>query len=362
MGNLVSIDSIIDSSYKHAYMCKDILRWHCKTADKTELFKEFDVTELGNWLIKNHKPYIEEYSDSKSHTPPSTRLHSKRTYITDRLRDLIQVNLVKTVGTTKCSKNSFDKHLFCFTLQGSFIAWLVYARAAEDDTTRSRAIDRLFTTMTANLFFGNFPFGIFMIEFLNKCTDEDVRSSLIEHYESLTSLIIDIDLRQARQLFMASGCLNLKIGKVFHMVFSELDKEIQRLLLFQFKMDIEFNDTACLMTNPINRLSGSREIIKYLKGDALRKWELMRYRKIQDYSRVTLLGFCISCRVSYPFQMDILKFMDLRDTFTLILKPDQESSYYWQRIDCRKCGKKRSLLIFPTWLNTKGKNIGVFRD
>jgi len=148
------------------------------------------------------------------------------------------------------------------------------------------------------------------------------------------------------------GCLNLKIGQIFKEAFNKMDKQTQKLLLFQFKMDVENNDSAFLRS----------EFLQDCKSDPLHEWELMRYKYIHDYSKVTLLGFCSSCREAYPFQMDILEFMDLRDTFTLMLQANNSRCYRWQRIDCKKCSKKNSLLMIPTWLGTEGKDFVIDRD
>ena len=362
MNNLVSIDSIINSSYKHAGLCRDILRWCCKKADEKQYLKEFDVTELGNWLIRNHKPYVEEYSDSKSHTPMSARLHSKRTYIKDRIQDLVKANLIEIVGTRKCSKNSLDTHIFRFTVKGSFIAWLTEAQTQTERPARSKAINMAFILIITNLFLGNHSFSNFITAFFDKCSeDEKLLSRLIKQYEPLTSLIMDIDLRKTRQLFLAAGCLDLKIGKIFQQVFRSLDKETQKLLLFQFKMDVEYNDSHCLHYNPyFMMIALNKELVEHRKSDPVHEWELMRYENIQDYSRVTLLGFCNSCREAYPFQMDLFRFMNLHNTFTLKLGSNNHMSYNGQRINCIRCKKKNSLLIVQTWLSSnEGKDIAI---
>jgi len=38
-------------------------------------------------------------------------------------------------------------------------------------------------------------------------------------------------------------------------------------------------------------------------------WEAMRYKNMQDYNLVTVLGNCKSCHKAYPFQIDTLEFL-----------------------------------------------------
>jgi hypothetical protein len=337
MSDLVSIQSIIDLSSKHAPLCRDILRYCTIKFEGGQPLKQFDITEIGNWLIKNHQPFVDYYTDSKSHTRNSYRLHTKRTYIKDRIEDLISLKLINIEGKEKSRKNDTRKNVYYFTVEGTFIAWLIeaYSRTGE---YRSKAITMLLGTLLAQFrFYDISSFGRFMLDFISKNGDsEEIRSTLLDNKEFLLSLCIEKNPRKARQLFLAGGSLNnLHLMQAFKKSLMEMSEQSQKLLLFQFKLDVESNE------------------IWHINED----WELMRYNNINNHSKVTLLGACRTCK-AYPFVFDLFEFISLRRTF----KSTTQGIYDIKRIKCKRCGKPNGLSIIPTWLNKETKNFAVFKD
>jgi hypothetical protein len=336
MVDSVSISSIIDSSYKHAALCRDILRWCTIKFEQKEPLKQFDITEIGNWLLEHHQPFVHEYTDSASHIPKSYRLHSKRTYITDRINELISLELVDIEKRIKSTKNDTKKNVFYFTDEGTFIAWLIEAYSSEGKR-RSKAIFNLLGILSIQFFvYDTSSFGEFMLRFLTKHGDsEQIRSTLVDNYEFLVSLFVERNRRKARQLFLAGGSLNnLELLEAFKDTLMEMTEQKRKLLLLEFKLDIESNDYG-----------------------SIDDWELMRYNNISDYSKVTLLGVCDKCKL-YPFLLDIFEFMALPHTFKYRMK----GFYDFQRINCKKCGKRNGLSILQTWLSLEGKNYVVYED
>jgi hypothetical protein len=337
MSDLVSIRSIIDASHKHAPLIRDILKWCTIKFEDRQPLKQFDITELGKWLIGNHQPFVEDYSDSKSRTPKAYRLHSKRTYIIDRINDLITLKLVHLEGKVKSAKNDTNKNLFYFTQEGTFLAWLIESHSRIGNRRRN-AVDFLLATLASYFHFcDRSSFGRFMIKFIGKALgSEEIHSTLLEHDEFLLSLFVNKNLRKARQLFLAGGSLNnLHLLRAFKEALMEMSKQSQKLVLFQFKLDVESND------------------IWHINEE----WERMRYDNINIHSKVTLLGTCYTCKV-YPFVLDIFEFIALRHTF----KSTSQGEYGFQRIKCKRCGKPNGLSIIPIWLSLEAKNFAVFND
>ena len=86
----------------------------------------FRLTELGNWLLQYHKPFREEYQGS--HVAKSYRLHSKRTYIENKINDLIQLNLI---GSKKVQsiKNQTSTNEYFFSNLGILVRIIVVSTA-----------------------------------------------------------------------------------------------------------------------------------------------------------------------------------------------------------------------------------------
>lgn len=102
---LVSIDDLFhDKSELH----RDILLWNTSKGS-TIASEDFSYTELGNWLIDNHKPFVNEFKGS--HMPKSYRTHSKQTLIESRINELIDLDLIQLKGK-RATKNRSETETY----------------------------------------------------------------------------------------------------------------------------------------------------------------------------------------------------------------------------------------------------------
>jgi hypothetical protein len=259
MPGIISINELMyGSSAEHFKIHRDILSWSTK-----QQYREFDVTEIGHWLLEHHQPFRDEFANS--HIPSSYRLHSKRTYITSRLDELAQLRVLQKTRTVKSAKNDTEKTLYAFTREGSFIAWLVEAYyTKEDKVRRSEATAAVFDILGSYLRNDGSSFAQFVTVFIDKLRQENMLHILIEHSTyNLARLVLQQDLRLAREVFPAIAHVGIVPTRIFKEAFKELSETTKRLLLFQFKMDIESN-------------YGSWELTK--------EWEEMRYKYRNDLS------------------------------------------------------------------------------
>jgi hypothetical protein len=91
--------SILFEDNKDALACRDILSWYAKSTATRESIQDFDITKVGYWLLDHHQPFIDDFSrPPDSHTRVSYRLQSKRPYIKNRLRDLLELGLIEEEG------------------------------------------------------------------------------------------------------------------------------------------------------------------------------------------------------------------------------------------------------------------------
>ena len=306
----------------------------------------FRFTELGKWLLDNHLPFVKEYTGS--HLPKSYRLHAKRNYIQSRLDALVRANLIVKDGMVKSEKNNTDTPKYSFSIGGEFLGCLIEARnknkprTVEDKDIHLLASQELFDILDIDLEENADSLSFLLRKFFTKCKEKEgmfeelinlLASSIFSFYFPNQSSRLDV--RQRLLIFPPSSP---NIGKIFHESLKELDEQSRRLLLFQFKLDFE---------------SDYSEIRYYWRSKTLREWEIMRYQHIQDYSKVTLLGYCEEgCELLYPFLMDIFKFIELPDLFKAKKMQDSEGLETLDpKIDCLRCGKQNSLRILRTWLD-----------
>ena len=123
--------SILFENGDESLALRDILSMYIQSIKQNKSTQEYDVTSIGNWLLAHHQPFINEFDNS--HTKPSYRLQSRRTYIKNRINDLVELELMRLAGTTKSEKNNTDKQLYAFTKEGYIFAWLIKAKYAKDE-------------------------------------------------------------------------------------------------------------------------------------------------------------------------------------------------------------------------------------
>jgi hypothetical protein len=116
-------------------LTRDILSWYIKNFKQGNRIAEFRFTDLANWLIDHHRTFIEQFENS--HIRKSYRLHTKRSYIKGRLKELINSGFIDNTGLVKAQKNDSDTQLYCFTKQGCTFAWLVETKFSIGDARKS---------------------------------------------------------------------------------------------------------------------------------------------------------------------------------------------------------------------------------
>jgi hypothetical protein len=334
----VTIDDLFDNNRNDGdlTLLREILTWG------TEKFDEFRFTELGKWLIGNYRPFKDEFAGS--HIPNSYRLHSKRNYIKSRMEDLIGLGLIEQHGTAKAEKNQSDTPIYKFTFGGHIVgAILIASKTSQQESTQNSATSKAVLLISAYLKYNKVSTFLFLSNFFAKCEQEQRYGdySFIHMLRVLFSYIYhsgELNLRQARLAIMCIPTLYDDLEDIFFQTLNELDKQTRNLLLLQFKMDVEADHSY-----------------EHMDPESIREWELMRFENIQNYSKVTLSGYCKECKLSYPFVMDVFAFIRLPDIFGVEhgIDPDtmqiEESTAVVQKIDCFKCGKESCLIIIPNW-------------
>ena len=283
--------------------------------------QEYDVTSIGNWLLNYHQPFVNEFS--KSHTKPSYRLQSKRTYIKNRINDLVQLGLMKSTGTTQSEKNNTDKQLYAFTKEGYIFAWLLEAKYAEDKNRRAIAIENFFRELSTYSIDSNSSFTFCFVKYVERCSEEGVfAEDIIELFP-----ITENYFRFFRLLFLCGLYTNEKSSRIILEIIQELDEETKDLIKCQLKLDIESN---------------------YYDGmGASKDWEIARSDNIQNYDVVTLQGYCLECKMMWPHIMDLFQFLKMGS------KPKCATPcgdmVITSKLICPNCNREDCRFIVPIW-------------
>jgi hypothetical protein len=348
----VSIRDLFDDTQTHR-LYKDILLWNANQILQGQAFfgNQFGFTLLGNWLIEHHRPFIDEYAGS--HLTKSYRLHAKRNYIQSRLDDLIELRLIKKEGTTKSEKNKTDTPIYKFTPGGDLVGFLLAAsktpRNAQEESTHRDASYMVLGVLS--IFLKRFESStfLFLSNFITKCQEKELHtdSRFIRFMRNIFPYLYvsaDFNVRMSRIMILCIPTVYPELADTFFQTLNELNEETKKLLLFQFKIDIETDYYYPRLT----------------ESSIVKEWESMRIQNVHDYSKVVLSGYCEECKSSYPFVLDIIKFIQLPDIFVVEIGVDpetmkeEEATTVLQKINCLKCHKENSLAIIPNWYAVEG--------
>jgi hypothetical protein len=322
--------SILFKENRDALACRDILSWYAKSAAKKEPIQDFDTTKVGHWLLDHHQPFVDEFSrPPDSHTRISYRLQSKRPYIKNRLRELLEFGLIEKRGTTLAEKGVVEKQLYAFTQEGCLWSWLIEAKYASDEKRRSAAMNNFFGELSSFVIGSHTSFTDAFVEYVNRRTNEGLFAELDEYYfEHLVQNLFPLTqtyFRFFRFEFLYGLYTNQDTSRILLEIVENANEEMQKLMLMQLKLDIESN--------------------YYDEMNTSRDWELQRYDSISDHTVVTLQGYCLDCKSQWPYTWNTLEFLKMGSK-PHCYAPDGQM-YITAKIICPNCNKPNSRFGVP---------------
>jgi hypothetical protein len=324
----------------------------------------FIFTHLGNWLIKNLRQYRTYYTDSKSHIPKSARLANRRQIIQAHLDDLTRMELIYKKSMTKAQKTREDIPCFDLTLEGRFLAWIIEAKdpnkstdlmwtikvknikeTSKPDGIRLKAIEEVFTLIDSFTSSKDSYVLKFLNKFFVKCLNSNYFQECVDlfYYSSLRNM----EMAKGQELLR----LFTKIGHPLNWIFpcptiftktlDEIeDEDMKKIIFFHFKMEIEEYYNKYYLVSYLTRYSLSYKT-HYSSKMAIsgRKWQLMRFNNIANYTKVVIPGFCVSCKSENPFVLSIIDYLVALVNYALHpLRADH------LRSSCAHCGKENSVI------------------
>ena len=364
--------------------------------------------------MKRNNEFCNYYTGHKAHTPPNARVANKRQRIQRHIDNLIQLGLIYEKSVVKAEKNHVDIPLYDFTFEGYLLAWLNKAKGTsvdnrkainEDDNNQKTfvknntkeiddrlkgalysppskyetkkdgnnnqkplpmAVQRVLDTVELCSKINNSCIILFIVNFFKECNKNGRFSFIIDHF--MNAILPNSHIIHGKDLIALflglSHSLNwiLPAPNQFYKILKELDEETKKLVLFQFKMEIEgyhnknyFPDES-LFIRQINRRI-QRQILGYQETDPNpnegntvaavpgKEWETIRFDNAANHSNVVLPGFCDKCESKRSFVISIFTYLD-----SLV---NAYHGRYHSRIvsgNCFKCGQysvSTSVMMLP---------------
>ncbi|HJT47452.1 MAG TPA: hypothetical protein VJ729_04660 [Nitrososphaeraceae archaeon] len=346
----VTIPSILRSSDHDSKLCHDVLSYYTEVIKTNDARgnENFVFTELGKWLLDHHRPFVNEYAGST--TPKSYRLHSKRTYIQNRINDLMELRIMEEKGTTKSEKNSaVDTPVYGFTLFGVVVAWLIKAKNNNGEE-RVKAINKVFELLLHSIEgIDSYSLDLFSA-FLKKCMNSGIPKlfgddnkilavftlTLLDFMKSLygiahTPAITD-PIRFFRVFFSVVSSIYKESQQMLIDTIKGMNNETQKIIMLQLKLDIE---------------SANQQHYRI----TTKAWEETRYKNRRNIEQATVLGRCEACFARHVYQISIIEFLKI--PYLHLIQEDPEKYVIgpekFQKLKCASCEKQNSVFILSRW-------------
>jgi hypothetical protein len=214
-----------------------VLKRDCPDSDG-----RFKVRQVGRWLIQNHTEYVNDYQRSKKNI--SARYEDRKVTIKNKIKDLVDLNLIEKFGTEPQSKGSGNVDIFRYTEAG-----YLFSRIIESFNVSKREIanQEIFDLLVGSIFRvddRSTSTTIFYSKFYQKCKEKARFGDIVDFFREL--LIIGIPLPTILSFFdyamqinsMHASVMNYFLGLVDETV-EELDPATAKLVLYDIKLDFE---------------------------------------------------------------------------------------------------------------------------
>lgn len=300
-------------------------------------------TDMGNFLIKTLPEFVNYYSGSKAKTPKYAKLDNIRNRIEGRIKILLMMELVRIKEMVSGRKNEKERvPLYELTGAGQFLACIIEARDPEKahvpmwhiklntrdhlewkksaiDHERSRRIAGVFEIVNEYTSLKESIILKFLSAFFKKSFDEGVFGEIIDFY--YYEILRNTEVNKGQETLRLFTKINHPIHwiftqpRIFMETFYDMDTETKRVLMFNFKMDIEEYYNRYYLVSYIRRYAYSayHHPDLYYSGEmtlAGKDWQLIRLDNIGNEEVVIIPAFCSSCRSEVPIKMNLTKYLD----------------------------------------------------
>jgi len=366
-GGKITISQILDGTDVDSEFYRDILRYiigkrneETKPEIKNKVRKEdirdndssnteFRSWELSKWLLKNNRQLREANEGSKKSTYSKT--HSKIQNVSSSLDKLIDLDLVVISKEDEPSLRNpkITTKVYDVTLLGMLIASLVEFKMLTKGTSEYKeALESLLKLWIIYIPPGNKEWRNYNYHFLKGLIER-----CKERYDDVVVAFMDSIRERASDLVFNFSELRSKVNNMIfkklirddefrELYFSYLndfyiknkyyDSNLERLIKFQFKLDVEthyerrLSQLLNFSSNTIQtfqyNIRSNNKIRSYEEAkesdhidkinseivfdyNVKNQWEQIRNDNLLNYDKITILLKCKKCSKIYPFQLEM---------------------------------------------------------
>ena len=295
---------------KRALFYQDILLYSRDVKESS-----FKDRQLTHWLLKHNLELRDYYSMAPhNHTPPSTQADNRVETVKERVRDLINLGLMRETGTAPDERGGTRQvQLYGYAGDGLLLTCLI---ESFDQNKREQAYNEAYDVLQSILSIEPCAsYEIFYSALYKEYKDKGVFGEFImdplrESLETYLEIKTLTGLYSSSAFFLTKDMnkRNLYLD-IWDEAFNEMTEKVQELLLFNMKIGIEEQMMYSAMVP--------------------QTYEEYRLKMIQYPTLLTIEGYCKNCNLGYPFAISVL---DYHEKTTL--HPNKEIM-----VECRQCRK-----------------------
>ncbi len=332
--------------------------------------QDFRFTVMANWLMQNNTEFRDYYTDSMAHTPMSYRVAQRRRRIQGCIDNLINLKLVYTKAFVTADRNRVDIPLYAFSTEGHLLALLIEIKAVEDqyathedlkinttpeatnlknhtrkarnwlrlvdkkgpiknmtrlnyynDPKVSEAIKQLLDIVRSFESIQDSCSLHFVTKFLENCREKSLIVYIVGFF--MDFILPSFAVKDGHDLLLLllgiKHPLNwlLASPETFYQTLNELDEETKKIMLFEFKLEIEgyyVENYLAFEWGKSNSIQKTLQVIAAtdfsgIVGIPGKEWQILRFKHSSNYSNVVIPGFCGSCKSEQPVLVDIYEYL-----------------------------------------------------
>ncbi|HEY7572876.1 MAG TPA: hypothetical protein VH796_16065 [Nitrososphaeraceae archaeon] len=252
----------------------------------------FSVYELAKWLRYNHNNYMDRYS-KKPLSNVQTEIESLQKGVGSRVDNLIQLELIKSIGTRQSTRGKGPVAIYTYTEFGFLFAWLLEDESEDRATITSEVYDLIQSIFRTGRYAPSY--WIFYSEFFKMCRKcgrfqdivDLIRNTLTSNDLAVTTIVEFIhqiqrlDFKDPTQTIFFSVLL-------WDQIFNRLDPQIKSLVMYTMKVEIE------------------RRMDLQVKNG--KNYEKLRFKIRDDPEMIAIEGYCSKCMYYIPGAVDVLEY------------------------------------------------------
>jgi hypothetical protein len=221
----IQINSVFDVDKnghytKKALLYQDMTRYSIIRHLENPNSRVFNHREIAKWLIKHNQEFVNRYKDPSSrHVTISNRIEDTQKRTKNCLEDLINLQLIRKVGTAKQEKGTGNVDLYEYTMYASFVAHIIDVSIGR----RSEAINLLIEIIGSFEQINQSYILTFITKFFTKCIKKQSFKIIIRYF--LKVILPSYIIRDARELVK----IFLGIHNALNWILADPDSFIQTI-------------------------------------------------------------------------------------------------------------------------------------